>query len=154
MTRIPIFGGYDLPMDGDFAIIGCGSRDWHDTSGTTVSGRIGRFPIGRTVVIHGDSGNADLWISRYAKGNGYVEVPVPYFDWLGKRGGPERNRVMLHILLAFAKRGRMVCVEAFHKGDSRGTKDMMGQAKAAGVQVFATRPTATGGFETMEEEAA
>ena len=58
------------------------------------------------------------------------------WDRRGKRAGPERNQRMVDTLSAL--RATHDCyVWAFLKGDSRGTRDCIRRAKAAGFRVFA-----------------
>jgi hypothetical protein len=108
-----------------------GAREWADVD--VIGARLRRYPRS-TVVIHGDCGGADAIAHRVAEALHMTPVPVPYFRWLGLRGGPERNRVMLEMLLAYERRGVHICVEAFPLGGP-GTAGMMRLARGAGVKV-------------------
>jgi hypothetical protein len=115
------------------AIIVTGSREWTDRK--LIGLRLRAYPI-EAIVIHGNAGGADKIAHQIARDDGSVVVPVPYFSWLGKTGGMERNRVMLHILLAYRADGYDVAVEAFPLPSSIGTWGMMGLAADARVPVF------------------
>jgi hypothetical protein len=125
-----------------YAIIGCGSRDWRDYP--TIERAIKPFPPG-TIIIHGDQASwdpsaqqwygADHLIDRAARKLGFEPVPIPYLSELGKAGGPERNKLMLGVLLSFANH-YIIGVLAFDMG-GRGTANMMQLARDHGVRVKA-----------------
>lgn len=89
-------------------------------------------------MIHGNCSGVDKIAASACPELGLVQVPVPYFDWLGQRGGPERNRVMLHMLLAYHTYGYAVRLEAFPMLGSRGTVNMINQAHDASIDVVET----------------
>lgn len=82
---------------------------------------------GVTLVIHGGAAGADTLAGRWAASRG-VPAEVYPADWSrwGRAAGPRRNREMLG-------RGCPDVVVAFAGG--RGTANMVGQARAAGVPV-------------------
>ena len=80
-----------------------------------------------TCVIHGGARGADSLAHRWAKER---SIPIERYpaDWSrGLRGGPERNARML-------REGRPDLVVAFP--GNKGTADMVGRARAAGLQVI------------------
>ena len=95
-----------------------------------------KFPEG-TLFIHGNATGADECCDEMASRLGYPRLRVPYFGFLGRSGGPVRNRYMLDVLLALMETGTEVAVEAFHDDltKSKGTLDMVKRAKKAGVKV-------------------
>ena len=106
----------------------CGDRDWID------AGMIRRMlafigPKNIECVIEGESKGADRIARREAIILG-IEVKRFYADWLqyGPSAGPIRNRRML-------KEGCPTQVIAFHDDieNSKGTKDMLNAAHAAGI---------------------
>lgn len=104
----------------------CGSRDWTEVE--PIENVIA--PLGpNDCVIAGGARGADRIAAQVALRLG---VPLEEYpaDWekYGKAAGPIRNREMLD-------RGRPDYVVAFPLGDSRGTRDMIRQARAAGVRV-------------------
>lgn len=115
----------------------CGSRTWDDID--RMAKVIERLPRG-TVVIHGANKTWDkqakCWIGadciadRLARENGLTVEPFAA-DWnsQGRAAGPIRNRRML-------VDGQPDRVIAFRcNGVSRGTDDMVKQARAFGVPV-------------------
>lgn len=81
-----------------------------------------------TLVIHGGANGADALAGAWAKERG---IPVQVFDadWSshGRAAGPIRNKAML-------VEGKPNMVAAFPGG--AGTKNMVSQARAAGLGVF------------------
>lgn len=115
-----------------YAVLVTGARDWEDID--YVRERLSRYPAG-TWIIHGNCNGADTAAKLACKPNRHVEISVPYIGWLGKRGGPTRNEVMLQLLLGLKKK-RTLRIEAFHTDlkNSRGTRDMVLRAKRAGLR--------------------
>lgn len=113
-------------------ILVCGSRDWSE-----------REPIrnylasqdGNHTLIHGAARGADSIAGEVAAALGWEVLPFPA-EWerYGRAAGPRRNRAMLA--------ARPDIVVAFHDSldASRGTKDMLRQARRSGVpcSVFST----------------
>lgn len=89
-------------------------------------------------VVTGGARGVDEWADKAAGDRGLDRVVVPA-NWKrdGKAGGPIRNRRMASLLRPEA--GDFVI--AFRaEGESRGTDDMIRQAKARGVEVEIVRP--------------
>lgn len=106
----------------------CGSRDWDNPE--PIKKLIDRLPKG-TVVIEGEQRGADKMAARLAKEAGFQVDPYPA-DWTRyhKAAGPIRNKQMLiegkpDIVYAFYK----------HKSVSKGTANMVAQARSAEVMV-------------------
>ena len=104
----------------------CGDRNWIDEE--TIKAYIRTLPLG-SVVINGRCRGADSIARFAAKEYGYNVEDYPA-EWKkhGRAAGPIRNTQML-------VDGKPDLVVAFHNNltDSKGTKDMIRQAKAAGV---------------------
>lgn len=81
-------------------------------------------------IISGEARGADTLAKRYAEECGWNYEGYPA-DWntYGKRAGPIRNRQML-------VEGKPDLVVAFLSPDSRGTKNMIEQAKKAGIETM------------------
>lgn len=101
----------------------CGGRDFADWPylSRMLDG------AGVTLVIHGGASGADTLAGRWASSRG-IAVEVYPADWAryGRSAGPRRNAWMLGV-------GRPDVVVAFAGG--RGTANMVGLARAAGVPV-------------------
>ncbi len=118
-------------------ILICGSRDWDDF--TTIKKYLEEVkntadnnlqkPI---TIIHGGCKGADSIAGYQAKQLGF-QVRVFKADWnkYGKAAGPIRNKQMLD-------EGNPNLVVAFHNAleESKGTLDMVSQAKKAGINVI------------------
>jgi hypothetical protein len=109
-------------------VLVCGSRKW--SSRPTIEREI--RALGPNVLIaHGDCRGADKVAASIAESLKLQVLAFPA-DWetYGKSAGPIRNRRMLTSV-------EPVLVLAFHNDieNSRGTKDMVGFAKACGVPV-------------------
>lgn len=105
----------------------CGSRSWTDSA--AVRQVIDALPDG-AAVIHGGAAGADGLAGRFAAARG-LTVEVYPADWrtYGRAAGPIRNAQML-------REGRPDRVIAFRMcGISRGTDNMIRQARVAGVPV-------------------
>ena len=105
----------------------CGDRDWWDKS------LIEQYIIlyKPSVIIEGNARGADRMAGEAAKEFG-IELEVYPADWntYGKAAGPIRNTQML-------KEGKPDKVLAFHDDieASKGTKNMVTQARKAGIPV-------------------
>lgn len=117
------------------AVLVTGSRDWVDYA--PIESRLALYPSG-TILIHGDCGKpvrrdgetakwqgADKIAGYVGSRLGHIVWRLPYFDDLGKRGGPARNDAMFRVLLALKDAGHAVFVEAFPIGKSPGTRGML-----------------------------
>jgi len=103
--------------------------------------------VPQLVVIHGAASGIDAIANRVVDTHrGMVDLPLPG-QWTthGKAAGPMRNDAMLKMLMIFKEHGYDVQVMAFHDDldGSKGTKDMVGRARRAGVpvSVFTTKGT-------------
>ncbi len=128
-------------MSDRVAILVSGSRDWRDVD--VIKKRLALYPM-RTILLHGDCGRlgerpealmrkpvigAD-WIAAEVGRHLMFNVwPLPYFGDLGKRGGPERNKCLLKILLQLSEAGFACSIEAFPIGESRGTRGCIAEAR-------------------------
>lgn len=105
-------------------VLVCGSRHFED------EGLMGRVldPIKASTIIHGMARGADRMGGAYAKLHGIPVLEFPaLWDTYGKRAGPIRNAQML-------KEGQPELVVAFRGPNSRGTQNMIDQARKAGVE--------------------
>ena len=114
-------------------VLVCGSRNWFDEQ--TLWDWLDQLLPHPTMIIHGDAPGADYLAGLWAKTSGIIEVKVPA-QWAahGKAAGPMRNGEMLRLDPDF--------VVAFPLGESRGTKNMMMQARRLGVPVIDATQTA------------
>lgn len=117
-------------------VLVCGGRDYNNRQRVFAAMDAIHVQRGITMVIHGaccESNaptllrGADRWADEWASENEIPCLRVPA-KWRldGKRAGPVRNGEML--------RCKPALVVAFPGG--RGTADMVGRAKAAGIAVF------------------
>ena len=97
---------------------------------TPIRREIGKLPIG-TTIIQGEARGADLIAKSVARAQG---CPIECYpaDWAqyGKAAGPIRNKQMLD-------EGKPDLVLAFSEdiGSSRGTANMVMQARKRGIEV-------------------
>jgi hypothetical protein len=107
-------------------ILVCGGRDFDDYA--CLADALSNLPVRPDTIIHGGARGADALAAIWAKAR-HVAVEEYPADWRthGHAAGPLRNRRML-------EEGRPDVVVAFPGG--KGTRDMMRQARAAGVQVI------------------
>jgi hypothetical protein len=88
----------------------------------------------RPIIVSGGAKGADMLGERYAKEHGLfvIQVPAPYHLWdsLGRGAGLTRNAIMADIATHLV---------AFWDGQSRGTKHMIGIARARGLEVKVVR---------------
>ena len=107
-----------------------GSRDWEDRMSIDwalweVAEEAGDEEI---TVVHGGATGADTIAGERAAAYGWnVEVHSAEWDKHGKAAGPIRNQKMVDL-------GADICL-AFPLGVSRGTRDCMRRARAAGIRV-------------------
>lgn len=107
-----------------------GSRDWTDVGliHDTLAGL--RASVPGLVIRHGDCPTgADAIAKAWCDANAVAQDPVPA-DWAahGKAAGPIRNQAMLD------REPRPETYVAFHKGQSRGTQDMIDRCRKAGIR--------------------
>lgn len=109
-------------------VLVCGDRNWADY--VAIRRELSKCPRG-TVVIEGDCRGADRIAGEVAEALGFEVVRYPA-NWaaFGRGAGLVRNRQML-------MEGKPDVVLAFHAdlAASRGTANMLAQARAAGVPV-------------------
>jgi len=115
-----------------------GSRDFSDEAKVNaaldeVYGQWDGKDGGDFVVVHGDARGADTLADRWAKATHEIDVRVhpearpADWDQYGKLAGNVRNQEMVNL-------GADICL-AFPLFGSRGTRDCMKRAKAAGIEV-------------------
>lgn len=107
-------------------VIICGDRNWTDRD--TIEEYIKTLPP-ESIIIHGDCRGVDTIANEFAIKHGHWINDFPaHWGIYGAAAGPIRNGEML-------KYGYPDLVVAFHDNleKSKGTKDMIRQAKAAGV---------------------
>lgn len=110
-------------------VLCCGDREWKDWR----SIRRALESLGpNTVIVHGDCRGADKMCGFVASQFGYsVDANKANWGKYGLAAGPIRNAEML------TKHRDIGLVLAFHDNisASKGTKDMVAQARAAGIPV-------------------
>lgn len=115
-------------------VLVCGSRHFNDYSKLCyemdVISTEKDFDNNQSItIISGKARGADTLAERYADECGWVFEGYPAeWDKYGKSAGPIRNRQMLI-------EGKPDLVVAFKAKDSRGTQNMINQAKKAGIPV-------------------
>jgi|SRR5688572_4102066 hypothetical protein len=121
-------------------ILICGSRHFNDYD-LLKKEVLNALPIGnyvRATIISGHARGADTLGERFAEEMQW-ELDVYPADWetYGKRAGPIRNTQML-------REGKPDMVIAFRGPNSRGTQNMINQARKAGVEVVVVDVTLEG----------
>lgn len=110
-------------------VLACGDRNW-DSFPSIWRELRGLGPL--TEIVHGDCRGADKMCGGVAKQLGYPVHAMPA-DWNkhGNASGPIRNQAMLDA------HPDIELVLAFHADlkTSKGTKDMIARARAAGIPV-------------------
>ena len=103
----------------------CGSREYENW--TRIDFELSNLLRKPTVIIHGAAPGVDTLAGIWARRNNILEEVYPA-DWetYGKAAGPIRNKKMLD-------EGKPDVVMGFLSKDSKGTKNMIEQAKKAGV---------------------
>jgi len=106
----------------------CGDRHWHNF--TVIDRFLATLPLD-TVILEGNCFGADK-ISGYLAEKRNMTVIKVSAKWkqFGKMAGPLRNSTMIHCY-------EPDLVVAFHNdiANSKGTKNMVNQAKLAGIKV-------------------
>lgn len=117
----------------------CGDRGWKDPH--TIQEVLAELDPTDTVIIHGAARGADRLVGEIAEHMGFEVIPFPA-EWerWGDAAGPIRNQQMLD-------EGHPTAVIAFHNdlGHSKGTRDMVRRARAAGLPVRVYRGYLFGG---------
>lgn len=107
-------------------VLVCGSRHFNDYK--KLEEVLDRYEI--SGIISGAARGADSLGEEYAKLRSIPVVRFPaLWDTYGRRAGPIRNSQML-------KEGQPKFVVAFRANNSRGTRNMIDQAKKAGVETM------------------
>lgn len=110
-----------------------GGRDYEDVGRMTEV--LGLFPRG-SLVVHGGANGADLLARAVAATLRMPTCEVPYMGWLGRGGGPARNRLMVEIVerLCDEDVSWSGCCVAF--GGDAGTDNCVRAARGRGLFVF------------------
>lgn len=92
----------------------------------------------KPVLIHGNQRGIDRIAADMAERMGWMVLPMPYIDDLGKAGGPARNREMATVGRSLQRVGYDVTCFAFHDDleGSKGTRNMVETAKKFGIEVL------------------
>lgn len=110
-------------------ILVCGDRNWNDYD--LIAQKLNGIGAGPHIIIEGEARGADTMGARYAFTLNYTCLAYPA-DWTkyGRAAGHIRNTQML-------VEGKPDLVLAFHDDieNSKGTKNMVNQAKKAGIPV-------------------
>ena len=123
-------GSKGLSVEHVRTVLVCGSRDWTDREPIRRV-LLGLHREGYTVLLHGAAPGVDSLAGRAAEEMGFVVQPWPA-EWgrHGRSAGPIRNGNMLRY-----GRPELVVALTDDLAQSRGTADMVRQARAAGVPV-------------------
>lgn len=118
-------------MENSYKVVISGDRNWDNAElEFKIEWLFLQMPR-NTLIIHGACKGVDMTADRVAKRLGFLVLSKPP-DWktYGRAAGPIRNREMLDI-------GPNV-VYAFHQHleSSKGTKDMVNQAKSRNIPVY------------------
>jgi len=121
-----------MPVELRLIVAGC--RDFDDYS--LLENKLDKLLEGirheNIVIVSGDCRGADLLGVRYAKERGIRTVHFPA-DWeaFGRSAGPRRNKQMA----AYAAENNHGALAAFWDGRSKGTKNMIENAKEYHLQI-------------------
>lgn len=117
-------------------ILVTGSRGWTDRE--AIHNRLRVYKPGRaSVLLHGAARGADALANEVGNSLGFIVEPTPYFETLGKAGGPSRNALLVDKLCCYGRHGYELFVEAFLLPSSVGTRDCLrrvGLVKIKGAQ--------------------
>jgi hypothetical protein len=116
-------------------VLVCGSRRWSEDTHEMVYRKLDHLEFVRgpfSAIVHGCAHGVDRDASSWGREKGLAVYGFEA-EWLkyGKKAGPIRNALML-------TEGNPDLVIAFPGGN--GTADMVGKAKAAGVEVIEVKP--------------
>jgi len=116
-------------------VLACGDRHWTDRD--LIAGYLAVLKDEHPdmVLCHGAASGADQIVGEEAEKLGIPVTAYPA-DWkrYGKAAGPIRNRRMLNEF-----RPDLICAFHDHIDSSKGTKDMIGLAQSAGLEIELTR---------------
>ena len=118
------------------ALLITGDRKWTDIKAIMRESKVLMKEYNVIIVIHGAAAGADKIGAYVFDTYGITVDPMPAdWDQYGKAAGPIRNGQMLKKLLKFKADKKLVL--AFHPdlSKSKGTKDMVTQARKAHVDV-------------------
>src|SRR3954465_9327693 len=102
----------------------CGSRHFNDYK--LLEKELDKYDISE--IVEGEARGADKLSRIYGEHRGIPVRPFPAnWNLYGKRAGPIRNSAML-------SEGKREMVVAFREPNSRGTQNMIDQAKKAGIE--------------------
>lgn len=115
----------------DVRVIVCGGRDFQNRSLCFESLESVLSAYESLEIVSGHAKGVDTFGEEYAKEHG-IKVSIFKPDWkqYGRAAGPIRNRQMLEYALETS-----AVIVAFWDGVSKGTKNMIEQAKKAGATV-------------------
>lgn len=114
-------------------ILVTGSRYWGDRDLLWMT--LNRIVPPFSTIVHGDCpSGADRLAADWVEAQPDVKVEAHPANWSleGKGAGPMRNQRMVDL-------GADLCI-AFPQGESRGTRDCMRRARAAGIPVVVVEP--------------
>ena len=116
-------------------VIICGGRDFSDKGLCFDSLDLFLAGYETVEIVSGHASGADLLGEAYARAHG-LKLSVFKADWkrYGRGAGPIRNRQMLEYAIE-----ETALVIAFWDGKSKGTKNMIDQARKAGSEVKIVR---------------
>ncbi len=119
-----------------FRVIVCGGRNYTDQSRVfTTLDKIDQERGHITMIVHGNASGADALGRHWAGLRNRKHWPFPT-EWSkhGKGAGPIRNKAMLgsgaSLVVAFPTSG----------AENKGTKNMVAQARRAGLEVIEVKP--------------
>jgi hypothetical protein len=122
----PVFES--LVAERPLRVLVCGSRTW--TNADLITHRIAQLPWGSTVIHGGAEGADELAHAAACVAGLATEVYCPAWGEYGRAAGPIRNRAMLD--------SKPDLVIAFQVGQSRGTQDVIDEARRRGFHVEVT----------------
>lgn len=137
-------GGLSEAQHHPLRVIVCGGRDFKNYEvGFSVLDQIDQEHAYISMIVHGNASGADTIASAWVHCNKRQEWPFPA-EWskYGKSAGPRRNKQMLG--------SGATLVIAFPGG--KGTRNMVKQALAAGLQVIDVAPMIPAGRRAVAEK--
>jgi len=121
-----------------WAVLFTGTRrfDPRTWDGKPILDALDRLPRG-SIVIAGAADGIDSFVAQEARKRGLHvhEVPALWNIHGKKAAGPMRNALMVELLQVFTRHGYKTLVLAFPDLESKGTRNCIKVAKAAGFEV-------------------
>jgi hypothetical protein len=122
------------------ALLATGPRAWTDVAyvehRVELADRRAREEMRHVLLIHGGAQGLDSMIRQAGVRAGWAVVTVPYFEGVGKAGGPLRNRAMVAMLEGLRAAGWDCRCWAFGTPDAGGgTAGCAGMMAASGFTV-------------------